>query len=134
MIHTVTNARYVPYVQRGLVSLSKLDSHEHELRIHGESMEVLRGDIAIIQGTRYDGLFEMIGTVESASIVILAKTPTWGVIRGDDMTGCSSIVTVETCHMTVSVIAQLSGQRVAECSMLGRLDSLGNLETNGGWH
>jgi hypothetical protein len=66
MICTVTDVRYVPGVRRGFVSLSELNSHVYELRIHCGSMEVLRGDMVIIRGTRRGGLFEMIGTVEHA--------------------------------------------------------------------
>jgi hypothetical protein len=59
--------------------------------------------------TRRSGLYEMVGTVESASTVVPAGTHTWRVIRGDDMTGCGGAATIEICHMTVSVIAQLPG-------------------------
>jgi hypothetical protein len=42
--------------------------------------------------------------------------------------------TVKTYHMTVSVIAQLPGQRIAGGGMLGCLDFLGHLGTSGGRH
>jgi hypothetical protein len=48
------------------------------------------------------------------------------------MTNCGNAMTVETYHMTVSVIAKLSGQRVPGGSKLSRLDSLGHFETGGG--
>jgi hypothetical protein len=51
----------------------------------------------------------MVDTVESASIVVSTDTPTWRVVGGDDMTGCSGAATVEICHMAVSVITQLPG-------------------------
>jgi hypothetical protein len=65
-------------------------------------------------GTRRGGLFEMIGMVEFASTIVPDDTPTWRIVGGDDMTDCSETTTVETCHMAVSVIAQLPGQRVPE--------------------
>jgi hypothetical protein len=67
--------------------------------------------MVVIRGTRRGGLYEMISTVKSASTVISTNTLTWRVVGGDDMTGCNGAVTVETCHMAVSVIAQLSGQK-----------------------
>jgi hypothetical protein len=82
MIRTVTDVRYVPGVRRSLVSLSELDSRGYELRICGGSMEVLRGDMVVIRGTRRGGLYEMIDTVESASTIISADTPTWRVVGG----------------------------------------------------
>jgi hypothetical protein len=109
MIHTVTDVRYVLSVWRILVSLSELDSHGYEIRIHGGSMEVLRGDMTIIRGTRRGGLYEMVDMVESASTIISPDTPTWRVTEDDDMTGCGGAVIFKTCHMTVSVIAQLHG-------------------------
>jgi hypothetical protein len=57
------------------------------------------------------GLFEMISTVESVSTDIPAGTPTCGVVGRDGMTFCSGAMTDEICHMTVSVIALLYGQR-----------------------
>jgi hypothetical protein len=87
------------------VSLGELDSRRYELRICGGSMKVLRGDLVVIQDTRRDSLYEMVGTVESASTVISADTPIWRVIGGDDMTGYSGVATVGTCHMAVSAIA-----------------------------
>jgi hypothetical protein len=48
------------------------------------------------------------------------------------MTGCGGAATVETCHMAVSVIAQLPRQRVAGGGMLGRLEFHGRLGTDGG--
>jgi hypothetical protein len=57
MIRTVIDVRYVPGVQRSLVSLSELDSCGHELLIRGRSMEILHGDKIIIRDTRRDGLF-----------------------------------------------------------------------------
>jgi hypothetical protein len=50
----------------------------------------------IIQGTRRGGLYEIVGTVESTSTVVSADTPTWRVVGGDDMIGCSGAATVET--------------------------------------
>jgi hypothetical protein len=47
------------------------------------------------------------------------------------MTGYSGAATVETCHMTVSVITQLPGQRVVGGNMLGRLEFRGRLGTGG---
>jgi hypothetical protein len=41
------------------VSLSELDSRGYELRIHGGSMEVFRGDMVIIWGIRRGDLYEM---------------------------------------------------------------------------
>jgi hypothetical protein len=105
MIRTITYVRYVPDVRRSLVSLSELDSRGYELQIHGGSMEVLRGDMIVIRGTRRGGLYEMVGTVEFASTVVSAGTPTWRVVGGDDITSCSGATTVETYHMTVSDIA-----------------------------
>jgi hypothetical protein len=132
MIRTVIDVRYVPGVHRSLVSLSELDLHGYELRIYGGSIEVVCGDIVIIQGTRRGGLYEMVGTVESASTVVPASTPIWRVVGGDDMTGCSDAVTVGTCHMVVSAIAQLLGQRVAGGGMLGCLEFRGRLGTGVG--
>jgi Zinc knuckle len=129
MICTVTNVRYVPSVRMSLLSLSELDSRGYELRIRGGSMEVLRGDLVVIRGTRRDGLYEMVGMVESTSTVV---SPTWRVIGDDDMTGCSGAATVETCHMAASAIAQLLGQWIAGGSMLGRLEFRGCLGTGGG--
>jgi acyl CoA:acetate/3-ketoacid CoA transferase beta subunit len=74
----------------------------------------------------------MVGTVESASTVVSAGTHTWRVVGGDDMTGCGGAATVETCHMAVSVIAQLHGQRVAGGGRLGRLEFCGCLGTGRG--
>jgi hypothetical protein len=50
------------------------------------------------------------------------------------MTSCSDAVTVQTCHMTVSVIAQLPGQRVVRGGRLGRLEFHGRLGTGVGRH
>jgi hypothetical protein len=75
LICTVTDVRYVSGVQMILVSLSDLDSCGYELRIRSVSMEVLRGDIVVIRGTRRGGLYEMVGMVESASTVVSADTP-----------------------------------------------------------
>jgi hypothetical protein len=91
------------------VSLSELDSCGYKLQIRGGSMEVLHGDMIVIRGTRRNCLYEMVDAVESASTFASAGTPTWRVVGGDDMTGCSGAATVETCHMAVSVIAQLPG-------------------------
>jgi hypothetical protein len=66
------------------------------------------------------------------STIVPAGTPTWSVVGGDDMTGCGGAVTVETCHMVVSVIAQLPRQRVAGGGRLGRLEFRGRLGTGGG--
>jgi hypothetical protein len=44
------------------------------------------------------------------------------------MTGCGGAAMIETCHMAVSVIAQLPRQRVARDGRLGRLDFLDALE------
>jgi hypothetical protein len=131
-IRTVTDVLYVPGVRRSLVSLNELDSHEYELRIRGGSMEVLRGDLVVIRGNTRSGLYEMVGTVESASTVVSVGTPTWRVVGSDDMTDCSGVATVETCHMTVSATAQLFGQRVAGGGRLGRLEFRGRLGTGGG--
>jgi hypothetical protein len=86
------------------VSLGELDSCGYKLQICGGSMEVLHGDMIVIQGTRRSCLYEMVDTVESASIVVSTDIPTWRVVGGDDMTCCSGAATVETCHMAVSVI------------------------------
>jgi hypothetical protein len=86
----------------------------------------------VIRGTRRGGLYEMVGTVESASTVVSAGTPTWRVVGDDGMTGCSGAATVETCHMTMSVIAQLPGQRVAEGGGLDSLEFRGRIGTGGG--
>jgi hypothetical protein len=118
MIGTVIDLRYVPSVWRSLVSLSELDSHGYELWIRGGSMEILHGDMVIIRGTRRGGLFEIFGMVDFASTIVPAGTHTWRVVEGDDMTGCGETTTVEICHMAVSVIAQLPGQRVLEGGML----------------
>jgi hypothetical protein len=131
MIRTVIDVRYVPSVRKSLVSLSELNSRKYEIRIRSGSMEVLRGDMIIIRGTRHGDLYEIIGTVNFASIVVSAGTPTWRVVGGDDMTGCSGVATIETCHMAVSVIAQLSGQRVAGGDRLGLLEFHGRLGTDG---
>jgi hypothetical protein len=48
------------------------------------------------------------------------------------MTGCGGAVTIETCHMAVSVIVQLPGHRVAGGDRLGRLQFHGRLGTDGG--
>jgi hypothetical protein len=61
MIRMVIDVRYIPSVWRSIVSLSELDSCGYELRIRGGSMEVLRGDLVIIQGTRRGGLYEIDG-------------------------------------------------------------------------
>jgi hypothetical protein len=82
MIRMITDVRYVLGVRRSLVSLNELDSRGYELRIHGGSMEVLRGDLVIIQGTRCGGLYEMVDTIKSASTVVSASTPTWRVVGG----------------------------------------------------
>jgi hypothetical protein len=74
----------------------------------------------------------MVDTVESTSTVVSAGTPTWRVVGGDDMTGYNGATTVETCHMEVSVIAQLPRQRVAGGGRLGRLEFHGCLGTGGG--
>jgi hypothetical protein len=76
MICTVTDVRYVPGVRKSLVSLSELDSHGYEIRICDGFMKVFCGDMTIIRGTRRDGLYEMVGTVDSASTVVLAGTHT----------------------------------------------------------
>jgi hypothetical protein len=76
MIRTVIDVRYVPGVRRSLVLLSELDSRGYELRICGGSMEVLRGDMVVIQGITRDGLYEMVSTVESSSTIVSAGTPT----------------------------------------------------------
>jgi hypothetical protein len=73
MIRTVIDIRYVHSIWRSLVSLSELDSRGSELRIGGGSMEVLHGDMIVIRETRCGGLYEMVGTVESASTVISAN-------------------------------------------------------------
>jgi hypothetical protein len=91
------------------MSLSELDSRGYELQIHDGSMEVLSGDLVVIRGIRRGDLYEMVDTVESASTVVSADTPTWRVIGCDDITGYSGAAMVETCHMAVSVIAQLPG-------------------------
>jgi hypothetical protein len=132
MIRTVTDVRYVSGIQRSLVSLSELDSHGYELWIRDGSMEVLRGDLVVIQGTRRSGFYEMVGTVKYTFTIVSADTPTWRVVGGDDMTGCSGVVTVETCHMAVSVIAQLPGQRVVGGGRLGRMEFHGRLGIDGG--
>jgi hypothetical protein len=116
------------------MSLSELDSRGYELRIHDGSIEVLRGDLVVIRGTRRDDLYEMVDTVESASTVVSTGTPTWRVIGCYDITGCSGAATIETCHMAVSVIAQLPGQRVAGGGRLGSLEFRGRLGTGGGRH
>jgi hypothetical protein len=67
-------------------------------------MEVLRGDMVIIQGTRRGGLFEMAGTVESASTVVSTSTPACRVVGGDDMNCCGEATTVEIYYMAMSVI------------------------------
>jgi hypothetical protein len=131
MIRTITD-RYVPGVRRSRVSLSELDSHGYELWIRSGSMEVLCGDMVIIRSTRRDGLYEMVGTVKSASTIVSVGTPTWRVVGGDDMIGCNGAATVETCHMMVGIIAQLPGQRVAGGGRLGRLEFHGRLGTGGG--
>jgi hypothetical protein len=128
MIRMVIDVRYVPGVQRSLVSLSELDSREYELRIHGGSMD--RGDMVVIQGTRHGGLYEMVGTMESASTIISASTPTRRVVGGDDMIGCGGAARVETCHMAVSAIAQLPGQRIAGGGRLDPLKFRGRLGTS----
>jgi hypothetical protein len=64
IIRTVIDVQYVSGVRMSLVSLSELDSRGYELRIHSGSMEVLRGDMVIIRGTRRGGLYEMVGTLE----------------------------------------------------------------------
>jgi hypothetical protein len=132
MICMVTDVRHVPGVRRSLVSLSELDSCRYELRIRGGSVEVLRGDLVVIQGTRRDDLYEMVGTVESASTIVSASTPTWRVVGDDDMTGYGGAATVKTCHMTVSDIVQLPEHRVARGGRLGRLEFRGRLGTGGG--
>jgi hypothetical protein len=109
MIRTVIDVRCIPGVQRNLVSPSELDLRGYEIQIRDGFMEVLRGDMAVIRGTKRDGLYEMIGSVESASTVLPSDAPTWRVIGGDDMTDCGEAAIVEACHMTVSVIAQLFG-------------------------
>jgi hypothetical protein len=114
MICTIIDIRYVLDAWRGLMSLSELHSRRYKLRIHVGFMEVLRCDIIVIRSTRRGGLFEMVNTVESTSTVVPADTPTCRVVGGDDMIGCSGATTIETCHMAVSIIAQLSGQRVVE--------------------
>jgi hypothetical protein len=118
MIDTVIDVRYVPSVRRSLVSISELDSHGYELWIRGGSMKILHGDMVVIWGTRRGGLFEIVSMVEFASTIVPADTHTWRVVEGDDMTGCGETTTVETCHMAVSVIAQLPGRRVPEGDML----------------
>jgi hypothetical protein len=75
MIRTIIDVRYIPGVRRSLVSLSVLDLRGYELRICGGSMEVLCGDMVVIRGTRHGNLYEMVGTVESASTVVSADTP-----------------------------------------------------------
>jgi hypothetical protein len=76
MIRTVIDVRYVPGVRRSLVLLSKLDSRGYELRICDGSMEVLRGDMVVIQGIMRDGLYEMVSTVESSTTIVSAGIPT----------------------------------------------------------
>jgi hypothetical protein len=76
MIHTVTDVRYVPDVQMSLMSLNELDSRGYGLWIRSGSIEILRGDMVVIRGTRCGGLYEMVGTVVSASTVVSAGTPT----------------------------------------------------------
>jgi hypothetical protein len=66
------------------VSLSELDSRGYEVQICGTSIEVFCGDMTVIRGTRCDGLFKMIGTVESVSTVVSADAPTCRVVGGDD--------------------------------------------------
>jgi hypothetical protein len=92
-------------------------------------MEVFRGDMVVIQDTKRSSLFETVDTVEFVSTVVQADTPTWRIIEGDDMIGCCSVATVETCHIVVSAIAQLSRQRVVGGGKFGHLDSLECLET-----
>jgi hypothetical protein len=99
MIRTVIDVRYVPSVRRSLVSLSELDSRGYEIRIRGGSIEVVRGDIVIIQDTRRCGIFEMVGTIEFTFTVISVDTPTWRIVGGDVITGCSEASMIETCHM-----------------------------------
>jgi hypothetical protein len=132
MIRTVIDVRYFPGERRSLVSLSELDSRGYELRIRSGSMEVLRGDMVVIRVTRRGGLYEMVDVVESASIVISADTPTWRVIRGDAMTGCSGAATVETCHIAMSAIAQLPRHSIAGGGRLGHPEF--RLGTGGGRH
>jgi hypothetical protein len=132
MICIVIDVRYVPGVWRGLVSLSELDSRGYELQICDRSMEILRGDMTVIRGTRRGNCFEMVGTMESTFTIVPADAPTWRVVGVDIMTGCDSVATVEICHMVVSVITQLPEQGVAGGAKLGRLDSLIRLETDGG--
>jgi hypothetical protein len=81
----------------------------------------------IIQGTRRGGLYEIVGTVESTSTVVSADTPTWRVVGGDDMIGCSGAATVETRQMTMSVIVQLHEQSVDGGDMFGHLEFRGRL-------
>jgi hypothetical protein len=52
MIRMVIGVRYVPSVWRDLVLLNELDSDKYELWIHDGFMEVLHGDMTIIQDTR----------------------------------------------------------------------------------
>jgi hypothetical protein len=56
------------------VSLHELDSHEYEIWIRSGSMEVLHGDMAVIRGTKRDGLYEMVCTVESTSTITNCHT------------------------------------------------------------
>jgi hypothetical protein len=109
-----------------------LDSRRYEIRIHGGSIEVLYGDMAVIRGTRCYDLYKMVGTVESTSLVIPASTHTWRVVGGDDMTGCVGAATVEICHVAISAITQLRGQRVARGGRLSQQDFLRCLGTDWG--
>jgi hypothetical protein len=132
MIRTVIDVQYIHGVRRSFVSLSELDLRGYEIQIRVGFMEILRGDMAVIRGTKRDGLYEMVGLVESASTVVPTDAPTWRVIGADDMTDCGKAAIVEAYHMTVSAIAQLSGQRVAGGGRFDRLDFLGRLRTDGG--
>jgi hypothetical protein len=90
--------------------------------------------MTVIWGTRRGGLFEMIGTLEFVSTIVSTDTLTWRVIGDDDMTGYGGAMTIEIFHMAVSIIAQLSGQRVAEGDRLGHLGFLRRLRVDGGRH
>jgi hypothetical protein len=70
--------------------------------------------------------------MESTFTIVSTVTPTSIVVGGDDMIGCSGAATVETCHMMVSAITQLPGQRVAGGGRLGCMEFLGRLGTSGG--
>jgi hypothetical protein len=76
MIRMVTDVRYVPDVQKSLMSLNELNSRGYGLRIRGGSIEILCGDMDIIRGGSIEILYEMVGTVVSAATVVSAGNPT----------------------------------------------------------